>query len=85
MLQVTVVYVNWMGSTMSVRVAKKIETLPQKSQLSERDIRMLLVVCSELVNFCASVTGQIDPAAAAMLAYVRDDIRSESKVKLPYS
>lgn len=74
-----------MGSTMSVRVAKKIETLPEKSQLSERDIRMLLVVCSELVNFCASVTGQIDPAAAAMLAYVRDDIRSESKVKLPYS
>lgn len=70
---------------MSVRVAKKIETLPEKSQLSERDIRMLLVVCSELVNFCASVTGQIDPAAAAMLAYVRDDIRSESKVKLPYS
>lgn len=74
-----------MGSTMSVRVAKKIETLPEKSQLAERDIRMLLVVCSELVNFCASVTGQIDPAAAAMLAYVRDDIRSESKVKLPYS
>ena len=70
---------------MSVRVAKKIETLPEKSQLAERDIRMLLVVCSELVNFCASVTGKIDPAAAAMLAYVRDDIRSESKVKLPYS
>ena len=70
---------------MSVRVAKKIETLSEKSQLSERDIRMLLVVCSELVNFCASVTGKIDPAAAAMLAYVRDDIRSESNVKLPYS
>lgn len=70
---------------MSVRVAKKIETLPERSQLSERDIRMLLVVCSELVNFCASVTGHIDPAAAAMLAYVRDDIRSESKIKLPYS
>lgn len=70
---------------MSVRVVKKVETLPEKSQLSERDIRMLLVVCSELVNFCASVTRQIDPAAAAMLAYVRDDIRSEGKVKLPYS
>ena len=70
---------------MSVRVAKKIETLSEKSQLSERDIRMLLVVCSELVNFCASITGKIDPAAAAMLAYVRDDIRSESNVKLPYS
>jgi hypothetical protein len=53
--------------------------------LSERDVRLLLVVCTELVNFCASVTGQIDPAAAAMLAYVRDDILSESKLKLPYS
>ena len=65
---------------MSIGVVRKIETLPEKSQLSERDIRMLLVVCSELVNFCASVTRHIDPAAAAMLAYVRDDIRSESKV-----
>ena len=70
---------------MSARVRNKVETMPEKSQLSERDVRMLLVVCSELVNFCASVTGHIDPAAAAMLAYVRDDIRSESKVKLPYS
>lgn len=70
---------------MSVGVVRKIETLSEQSQLSERDIRILLVVCSELVNFCASVTGQIDPAAAAMLAYVRDDIRSESKIKLPYS
>lgn len=70
---------------MSARVHRKVETLPEKSQLSERDVRLLLVVCSELVNFCANVTGKIDPAAAAMLAYVRDDIRSESKVKLPYS
>ena len=70
---------------MSVGVVRKIETLSEQSQLSERDIRILLVVCSELVNFCASVTRNIDPAAAAMLAYVRDDIRSESKIKLPYS
>jgi hypothetical protein len=70
---------------MSIGVVRKIETLPEQSKLSERDIRMLLVVCSELVNFCASVTRNIDPAAAAMLAYVRDDIRSESKIKLPYS
>lgn len=70
---------------MSARVNKMLEATPEKSQLSERDIRLLLIVCSELVNFCASVTGKIDPAAAAMLAYVRDDIRLESKVKLPYS
>jgi hypothetical protein len=61
------------------------ETKVEKSQLSERGVRLLLIVCTELVNFCASVTGKIDPAAAAMLAYVRDDILSESKMGLPYS
>ena len=53
------------------------------SELSERDIRVLLVLCAELVNFCAKITGKIDPAAGAMLAYVRDDIRFESKSLLP--
>ena len=77
--------VNGMGKQMSARVNKKVDTMSEKSQLSERDVRLLLVVCTELVNFCANVTGKIDPAAAAMLAYVRDDIRNESKVKLPYS
>jgi hypothetical protein len=65
---------------MLVRVEKKRMEGSETSQLSERDIRVLLVLCSELVNFCAKVTGQIDPAAGAMLAYVRDDIRSESKL-----
>jgi hypothetical protein len=64
---------------------KKEEQRLDKSHLSERDIRLLLVVCTELVNFCPSITGQIDPAAASMLAYVRDDILSESKLKLLYS
>jgi hypothetical protein len=68
---------------MPSRVEKKIEADSETSQLSERDIRVLLVLCSELVNFCAKVTGQIDPAAGAMLAYVRDDIRFESKSLLP--
>jgi hypothetical protein len=70
---------------MSAHVGKKVNTAPEKSQLSERDVRLLLIVCTELVNFCANVTGKIDPAAAAMLAYVRDDISGESKVKLPYA
>jgi hypothetical protein len=70
---------------MKANMNKKEEQRLDKSQLSERDVRLLLVVCTELVNFCASVTGQIDPAAAAMLAYLRDDILSESKLKLPYS
>ena len=70
---------------MKTNVNRKEEQRLDKSHLSERDVRLLLVVCTELVNFCASVTGQIDPAAAAMLAYVRNDILSESKLKLPYS
>ena len=68
---------------MPSRVQKKREADLEQSQLSERDIRLLLIVCAELVNFCAQVTGQIDPAAAAMLAYVRDDIRFENKSLLP--
>jgi hypothetical protein len=70
---------------MRANMNKKEEQISEKSHLSERDIRLLLVVCTELGNLFASVTRQIDPAAAAMLAYVRDDISSESKIKLPYS
>jgi hypothetical protein len=64
---------------MPSHVEKKREEDSGKSQLTERDIRLLLALCVELVNFCAKVTDQIDPAATAMLAYVRDDIRFESK------
>ena len=68
---------------MPSRVAKRSEADPEASQLSERDVRLLLILCAELVNFCAKVTGKIDPAASAMLAYVRDDIRFESTSLLP--
>ena len=68
---------------MSSRVQKKREADLEQSQLLERDVRLLLILCAELVNFCAKVTRQIDPAAAAMLAYVRDDIRFENKSLLP--
>ncbi len=64
------------------RVNKKSETDNAKSQLSMQDTRVMLVMCAELVNLCAKLTGKIDPAAAAMLAYVRDDIVSESKLEL---
>ena len=66
---------------MSSCVQKKREADLEQSQISERDSRLIL--CAELVNFCAKVTGQIDPAAAAMLAYIRDDIRFENKSLLP--
>lgn len=54
----------------------------EKSQLSKQDVRLLLIMCAEMVNLCARLTGRIDPAAAAMLAYVRDDIVHENKSEL---
>jgi hypothetical protein len=73
-----------MREKMAQRAEKNAQATSEKSQLSERDVRLLLVVCAELVNFCANVTGRIDPAASAMLAYVGDEILSESKTELPY-
>ena len=67
---------------MAAVVNKKSAPEAEKSQLSKQDVRLLLVMCAELVNLCARLTGKIDPAAAAMLAYVRDDIVFESKVEL---
>ena len=67
---------------MAARVNKKSEAVTEKSQLSKQDLRLMLVMCTELVNLCAKLTGQIDPAAAAMLAYVRDDIASENNLEL---
>ena len=66
---------------MTSLVHKKLKTAAEKSQLSKQDIRLLLIVCTELVNLCAKLTGKIDPAAAAMLAYVRDDMQSENETK----
>ena len=67
---------------MVARVDRKLDYDGVKSQLSKQDVRLMLVMCTELVNLCAKLTGKIDPAAAAMLAYVRDDIVSESKLEL---
>jgi hypothetical protein len=66
---------------MAARV-DRLEPVTEKSQLSKQDVRLLLVMCTELVNLCAKLTGKIDPAAAAMLTYVRDDIVSESQIEL---
>jgi hypothetical protein len=63
-------------------VCNKTESEAEKSRFSKQDIRSLLVTCTELVNLCARITGKIDPAAATMLAYVRDDIASENKNEL---
>jgi hypothetical protein len=67
---------------MVARADRKSDQDGVNSQLSKQDVRLMLVMCTELVNLCAKLTGKIDPAAAAMLAYVRDDIVSESKLEL---
>ena len=67
---------------MAARMNKKSDSDTDKSQLSKQDLRLMLVMCTELVNLCAKLTGKIDPAAAAMLTYVRDDIVSENNLGL---
>ena len=67
---------------MAARMNKKPDSDTDKSQLSKQDLRLMLIMCTELVNLCAKLTGKIDPAAAAMLAYVRDDIASENNLEL---
>jgi len=53
------------------------------SRLSKQDTRVLLIMCTELVTLCARLTRKIDPRAAAMLAYVKDEIVAENKNELP--
>ena len=67
---------------MALSIKNKPEMAPDKSRVSQQDVRLLLVVCTELVNLCAKLTGKIDPAAAAMLAYVRDDMKPENNAEL---
>jgi hypothetical protein len=67
---------------MAALVNKKSESDTDKSQLSKQDLRLMLVMCTELVNLCAKLTGKIDPAAAAMLTHVRDDIASQNNLEL---
>jgi hypothetical protein len=71
-----------LGEEMAATVNKMSEIGVEKSQLSIPDVYLLLTVCTELVNLCARLTGKIDPAAAAMLTYVRDDIQPENETKL---
>jgi hypothetical protein len=70
------------GGDMAAQVSKKLGSDTEQSQLSKQDIRLMLVMCTELVNLCAKLTGRIDPAAGAMLAYVRDDIVAENKTEM---
>jgi hypothetical protein len=67
---------------MARRTNKKTASDTAASQLSKQDIHLLLITCTDLVNLCVKLTGKIDPAAAAMLTYVRDDVVWQSKLEL---
>ena len=75
-------HLNASEGDMAAQVSNKSDTDTEKSQLSKQDIRLMLVLCTELVNLCARFTRKIDPAAGAMLTYVRDDIAAEIKNEL---
>jgi hypothetical protein len=51
------------GEEMAAQVNKKPELETENSHLSKQDTRLLLVMCTKLVNLCAKLTGRIDPAA----------------------
>ena len=60
-------------------MSKKSEADSEKPRLSEKDARLPLFLCTELITLCAKLTGNIDPVAAAMITYVRDEIKLENK------
>jgi hypothetical protein len=65
---------------MAVFLSKKPESGAEKSQLSEKDARLLLLLCTELISLCARLTDKIDPVSAAMITYVRDEIKIENEL-----
>ena len=67
---------------MAAYVDQKPNEDAKESRLSERDARVLLVLSSELLKLCAKLAGPIDPAAAAMLTYVNDEINSVDEDEL---
>jgi hypothetical protein len=67
------------GKEMTGQVNNKSGQNTETSQLSKQDVRLLVIMCADLVNLCAKLTGRVDPAAAAMLTYVRDDIVSTNR------
>ena len=61
-------------------LGKKSEPTVTKSQLSERDVKAILLLCTELLTLCAKLAGNVDPTAASMITYVRDEIDQENKL-----
>ena len=47
---------------------------PNEARLTPEEIRRLLAITVDLLAICARVSGRIDPAVGAMIAYARDEV-----------
>ena len=46
----------------------------EELRLSAADARVLMTICVQLLDFCAHVCGKIDPTAAMMVTWARDEV-----------
>ena len=46
----------------------------EELRLSAADARALMTICVQLLDFCAHVCGKIDPTAAMMVTWARDEV-----------
>lgn len=52
---------------------------PKKSKLTIQDARRIVAICNDLADLCTRITGEIDPAAIAMLKQAVNKILPENK------
>jgi hypothetical protein len=55
---------------------------PNVSRLTVKDARRVVEICSDLAELCAKLTGEIDPAATALLRHVAEEILPNNKTVL---
>ena len=53
---------------------------PDEPRVTIADMRTLLTLSIDLLAICAKITGKVDPAVGAMIAYARDEL-GENSVK----
>jgi hypothetical protein len=46
----------------------------EELRLSAAETRALMTICVELLDFCTRVSGKIDPTAALMVTWARDEV-----------
>jgi hypothetical protein len=47
---------------------------PNGAAITPEEMRRLLAITIDLLTICARVSGRIDPAVGAMIAYARDEV-----------